>query len=231
MKLLLLSSSRAGQSGYLETAREAIYQHTSQCKNIVFIPYAGVTINHDEYTAMVQNALPELSIRGIHTWEKPLSAIREADAIFIGGGNTFNLLYSLYRYDLVDAIKEKVQDGALYVGWSAGSNVAGKTIRTTNDMPIIEPPSFTALNLVPFQINPHFTNYQPPGHNGETRTDRLNEFMILNPDTPVLAIPEGTGLLVEQGKYEIIGEGESYVFQNGEQITVSDQAHLQALLP
>lgn len=230
MNLLLLSSSRAGDSEYLESGQEAIYQQVAGCSNIVFIPYAGVTISNDEYSTKVQQALPDISIRGIHEWNIPLAAITEADAILVGGGNTFNLLYQLYRYDLVGAIKERVQDGTKYVGWSAGSNIAGSSIRTTNDMPIIEPPSFNALDLIPFQINPHFTNYQPPGHNGETRAERLAEFMQINPEMPIIAIPEGSALVVENKNYRIEGSGESYVFLNGHQIAVENDAHLQQLL-
>lgn len=230
MNLLLLSSSRAGDSEYLESGQEAIYQQVAGCSNIVFIPYAGVTISNDEYTAKVQQALPDISIRGIHEWTIPLAAITEADAILVGGGNTFNLLYQLYRYDLVGAIKERVQEGTKYVGWSAGSNIAGNSIRTTNDMPIIEPPSFNALDLIPFQINPHFTNYHPPGHNGETRAERLAEFMQINPEMPVIAIPEGTALVVENKSYRIEGNGEAFVFLDGNQTIVENDAHLQKLL-
>ncbi len=230
MNLLLLSSSRAGQSNYLESGRNAIYQQVANCSNIVFIPYAGVTMSNDDYLSKVQSALPDISIRGVHEWDIPLAAITQADAILVGGGNTFNLLYSLYRYDLVGAIKERVMDGTAFIGWSAGSNIAGNSIRTTNDMPIIEPPSFTALNLVPFQLNPHFTNYQPPGHNGETRAERLAEFMQLNPKMPILAIPEGTAFKVNDGQYEIIGDGESFVFIGGEQIHIENNSQLSTLL-
>lgn len=230
MNLLLLSSSKAGQSSYLESGRDAIYKQVAKCSNIVFIPYAGVTISNDDYLSRVQSALPDISIKGVHEWKIPLAAITQADAILVGGGNTFNLLYSLYRYDLVGAIKERVLEGAAYVGWSAGSNIAGNSIRTTNDMPIIEPPSFTALDLVPFQLNPHFTNYQPPGHNGETRAERLSEFMQLNPKMPILAIPEGTAFKVENDQYKIVGDGDCFVFVGGEQIPIENNSHLAALL-
>ncbi|MCY7293999.1 dipeptidase PepE [Alteromonas sp. a30] len=230
MDLLLLSSSRAGNSDYLETAQNAIYTHLSDCTNIVFVPYAGVTMSYNDYTKKVQNALPELSIKGLHEWEQPLEGIQQADAILVGGGNTFHLLHCLYQFNLVNSIREKVKLSMKYVGWSAGSNVAGNSIRTTNDMPIIEPESFTALALVPFQINPHFTDYQPPGHNGETRAERLAEFMVVNPEMPILAIPEGVGLKASQGNYSLVGEGESFVFKAGEQKVVANDAMLAELL-
>ncbi len=230
MDLLLLSSSKAGDTGYLETGREAIYAHLSGCQNVVFAPFAGVSISYDDYTQKVQDALPALSIKGLHEWDNPKDGIEQADAILVGGGNTFHLLHCFYTFGLVDAIREKVSKGMKYVGWSAGSNVAGNSIRTTNDMPIIEPKSFDALQLVPFQINPHFTNYQPPGHNGETRAERLGEFMVINPDMPILAIPEGVGLKVSENRFSLVGEGESFVFQGGKQQPITDEQTLALLL-
>lgn len=230
MDLLLLSSSKAGDTGYLETGRQAIYDHLSGCENIVFAPFAGVSITYDDYTKKVQDALPELSIKGLHEWENPAQGIEQADALLVGGGNTFHLLYSFYEFGLVEAIREKVVNGMKYVGWSAGSNVAGNSIRTTNDMPIIEPKSFDALQLVDFQINPHFTNYQPPGHNGETRAERLGEFMVINPQMPILAIPEGVGLQVSDNRFGLVGQGESFVFKGGEQVLIEGDLSLATLL-
>ena len=194
VKVLMLSSSRCGNDNYLETALPMINAHLEGVTKALFIPFAGVTVDWDSYTQMVQDALPMLDITGIHQCDAPQSAVEQASAILVGGGNTFRLLNELYQQSLLEPIRNAVKQGTPYIGWSAGSNICGMSIRTTNDMPIIEPPSFDALGFVPFQINPHFTDYQPPGHNGETRAQRIAEFCVLNPDTPVIGIREGTGL-------------------------------------
>lgn len=215
MQLLLLSSSKVGDSGYLETAKASLLTHFENSQNILFVPYAGVTMSWDDYTKKVQEALPELSITGLHQCADVHTALSKADGIMVGGGNTFNLLKTLYDNKLIAPIRELVTNGMPYAGWSAGSNLAGNSIRTTNDMPIVEPPSFNALNLLPFQINPHYTDYHPPGHNGETRDDRLAEFMQANPDMPVLGIPEGTGIVRQGTKLALTGIKPAYLFKNG----------------
>ncbi|XOV78432.1 MAG: dipeptidase PepE [Aestuariibacter sp.] len=230
MNLLLLSSSRVGDSAYLETAKELISQHFSNKQNIVFVPYAGVTISWDDYTAKVQAALPELTITGLHSYRDPVKAIQDCDGILVGGGNTFQLLNTLYQQSLHKVIFEHVSQGTPYAGWSAGANIAGNSIRTTNDMPIVQPPSFAALQLVPFQINPHYTEYQPPGHNGETREDRLREFMVVAPNMPVVAIPEGVALIQKQHSLKIHGELGAYLFAQGEKSTFQDGDDLSYLL-
>lgn len=161
---LLLSSSRVGDTPYLAHAIPFIKPLTAKAQKWIFIPYAGVSMSYDTYLASVVTGLSELEldISGIHQHPDPQQAIKDADGILIGGGNTFHLLHQLYRYDLVKLIGDQVAQGKPYIGWSAGSNVSGLSIRTTNDMPIIEPPSFKALNLVPFQLNPHYSNYQAP---------------------------------------------------------------------
>lgn len=223
-KLLLLSSSRVEDTPYLEHALDMIEAHLGDVKELVFIPYAGVTINYNEYTKMVQTALSEkqITVKGIHEFSDPVEAIKNAKSIAVGGGNTFRLLEQLYSNELVDVIRDKVNAGTPYIGWSAGSNVAGATIRTTNDMPIIEPPSFKALNLVNFQINPHYTDYTPPGHNGETREQRLQEFMMLNPTTHIVGIVEGTALKMENEKLTLIGGKSGYLFLAGEKTCIAD---------
>ena len=130
----------------------------------------------------------------------------------MGGGNTFCLLNALYENDLISAIQSRVAAGIPYIGWSAGSNICGPTIRTTNDMPIIEPPSFNALSFIPHQINPHYIEGNPPGHNGETREQRLNEFLVVNPDKKVIAIPEGTALKRQGNSMSFLGELPGYLF-------------------
>lgn len=231
MNVLLLSSSKVGSGDYLASAKTEINALLKTKRNIVFIPYAGVTISHDDYANKVREALPELNISSLHEYKVPLAAINDADAVLVGGGNTFNLLHTLYRFDLVGVLKERVQENQIsYIGWSAGSNVAGMSIRTTNDMPIIEPPTFNGIDLVPFQINPHFTDYKPAGHNGETRSERLQEFMALNPTTPILALPEGTGLQITGDQWHLTGTETCFVFKGGEKVVIENDNHLKQLL-
>ncbi|WP_286267582.1 dipeptidase PepE [Thalassotalea atypica] len=230
--LLLLSSSRENQSGYLEHALEMITEHLGGIAELLFVPYAGVSISYDTYTDMVQTALSPLGIKvtGIHTCSNPKQAINNAKAIAVGGGNTFHLLHQLQENGLIEIIQENVEQGMPYIGWSAGSNVAGLSIRTTNDMPIIEPKTFKALSLVEFQLNPHYTDYNPPGHNGETREQRLNEFMVINPEMPIVAIVEGTALKRTGDKLQLIGPSQGYLFKNGNKSDLLENADLSYLL-
>ncbi|NMH64281.1 dipeptidase PepE [Shewanella salipaludis] len=211
---LLISSSRVGDTPYLAHAIPFIKPLTAKAQKWVFIPYAGVSMSYDAYLAKVVSGLSELrlDISGIHQHADPRQALLDADGIMVGGGNTFHLLHELYRYDLLHLIREQVANGKPYIGWSAGSNIAGLSIRTTNDMPIIEPPSFTALGLVPFQLNPHYSNFQPPGHNGETRAQRLLEFTLVDPLTPVVGIQEGTALWRQGDKLSLIGDKQGVLF-------------------
>ena len=226
----MLSSSRSGDEGYLESAKPMIEQHLGNIRNVLFIPYAGVTVSWDAYTGMVQDALPELNVTGIHTHADSRDAVQSADAILVGGGNTFNLLHTLYEQDLLTAIQARVNNGMPYIGWSAGSNICGNSIRTTNDMPIIQPCSFEALNLVPFQLNPHYTDYQPPGHNGETRAQRIAEFCALNPNMPVVGIREGTALLRENHSLSLQGELPGILFKGTTQAVIEPGQDLSHLL-
>ncbi|WJG08053.1 dipeptidase PepE [Aliiglaciecola sp. LCG003] len=214
MKLLMLSSSKAGNEEYLSSAKRTLIPFLEGVNKLLFIPYAGVSLTWDDYISKVRQALPEFEIESIHQQTDPKQAIREASAILVGGGNTFNLLYQLQHRDLINEIRTAVISGSLYVGWSAGSNICGPSIRTTNDMPIIEPQSFNALNLVPFQLNPHYTDYQPPGHNGETRDQRIEEFCLLQPDTPVIGIREGSALLLEDSILSLKGDLSGVIFKH-----------------
>jgi dipeptidase E len=211
---LLLSASRVGTTPYLQHALEFIKPFCADTRKWIFIPYAGVGMSNDQYLEKVRIGLSLLpiTINGIHEFGDPKQAIKDADGILIGGGNTFQLINELYRYDLIHLIKEQVNLGKPYVGWSAGSNIAGLSIRTTNDMPIIEPPSFSAIGLVPFQINPHYSNYQAPGHNGETRAQRLFEFTQVDPLTPIIAIQEGSALKLQGNKLNLVGDKLGYLF-------------------
>lgn len=187
-------------------------------KRILFIPYA--LFHFDNYTKRVSDVLSQwgFAVEGIHTFPDPVNAVLNAEAIFIGGGNTFQLLKSLYEHKLVDPIRQVVlQKGVPYMGSSAGTNVATKSIKTTNDMPITYPPSFDALNLVPFNINPHYLDPRPNDtHHGETRERRINEFHRVNSD-PVLGLREGTYLHVEGDSAIMKGLYNSRLFQQGQE--------------
>ncbi|EPC4489229.1 dipeptidase PepE [Serratia liquefaciens] len=214
-KLLLMSSSRKGSQGYLAHASEQIHgllQHQRQ--HILFIPYAGVTFSFDEYESRVKPVFAELGydLTSIHHMPDPVAAVNQAQAIAVGGGNTWALLRRMYDADIVTATRQRVESGVPYIGWSAGCNVACPTIRTTNDMPIIAPPTFDALGLVPFQINPHFISGKPQGHNGETREERLEEFLAINPQEGLVALPEGNALLVEDDRASMLGEAPGLAF-------------------
>lgn len=216
MKILAISSSRTGNGGFLENAIPLIEDFIDIGKlNIVFIPFASVRLNYDEYGNMVKQALSSLpySVNTI----KPSSAksiIEKAGVIMVGGGNTFKLLHDIYHYDLFDLIQTKVRNGTPYIGWSAGANISGRNIATTNDMPIIQPKSFTALGFFPFQINPHYINQTVEGHNGETRDQRLEEFVVLNPGIPIIGLPEGTALRLDGSELNFIGDKDAVLFQS-----------------
>jgi dipeptidase E len=229
-RVLMLSSSRVASEDYLQHAVPMLNEHLPKIKELLFIPFAGVTINWDDYTKKVQNALPNYKIKGIHQFSNAHHALENAQAILVGGGNTFNLLNQLYQQELLEIIKSQVNKGIPYVGWSAGSNICGNSIRTTNDMPIIQPPSFNALNLVPFQLNPHYTGYQASGHNGETRAQRIEEFCVLNPDMPVIGIREGSALVLQGRALLLKGDLDAVVFEEGSQRVIRPNQDLSMYL-
>jgi dipeptidase E len=217
MRLLLLSNSTNFGGTFLGHAGDWLRGHFAGTQSVLFIPFAAVRFSYDEFVRKVAEKLGPLGVevRGIHAASDPVAAVRGAEAIAVGGGNTFQLLARMYDLGLVDAIRERVRAGASYVGWSAGANVAGPTIRTTNDMPIVEPRSLDALGLIPFQLNPHFTDAVIPNHGGETRSDRLLEFMELNRTMPVLALREGTALQVEGDRMIVLGDQPGRGFLHG----------------
>jgi len=188
-------------------------------RRVLFVPFAAVTRSEDEYAVKVRRHFGPLGyeVESLHEAADPRAAVEAADAVAVGGGNTFHLLRGLYRSGAVEAIRARVEGGMPYVGWSAGSNVACPTIRTTNDMPIVEPPTFAALGLVPFQINPHYTDAHPPGHMGETRDERLSEFVHANPGVRVIGIREGTMLRVEGAEISLLGGKPARHFLKGEE--------------
>lgn len=215
IKILAFSSSKEGNYGYLETAAPIIKNFLGeQPLTIAFIPFASVDGDYEAYTNKVRTALQGLPYT-IHT-VTPANGkkiIENAQVIIIGGGNTFKLLHDLYDLQVMELIKDKVKTGTPYIGWSAGANLAGETISTSNDMPIINPGSFKALEFLPFQINPHYYNQPITGFNGETRDQRLAEFLQLNPAKRIVALPEGIALLLEDGNLEFIGNSNAYFFQ------------------
>lgn len=220
MRLLLISNSTNAGEPYLQYPMPQIGDFLKGIKEIVFVPYAAVTFSYAEYEAKVQARFDELGIRvrSVHRSKNPAKMIREAEAICVGGGNTFALARMMQRQKLMSAIKSKIEKGTPYVGWSAGSNVACPTICTTNDMPIVEPESFKAINAVRFQINPHYLDANPEGHAGETREQRILEYIEANPRRYVVGLREGCMLRVEGDKMELIGKRPMRIFKKGIEI-------------
>jgi dipeptidase E len=214
-RILLISNSTLHGSGYLDHAETEIRSFLGDAKRVLFVPYA--LFDRDKYAATAQQRFEKMgyALSPVHTADDPAQAVRETDAIFIGGGNTFRLLKALYEFELLDPIRERVAAGMPYVGSSAGSNVATPTIKTTNDMPIVEPPSFAALGLVSFQINPHYLDPDPNSkHMGETREERLIQFLEEN-ETPVVGLREGAMLRIENGEVELRGSTGARIFRKG----------------
>lgn len=216
-RVLLISNSTLHGSGYLDHAEAEIRSFLGDAQRVLFVPYA--LFDRDKYAANAQQRFLKMGyeLTSIHTTENPVAAVNETDAVFIGGGNTFRLLRALYEFDLLEAIRQRVSNGMPYIGSSAGSNVAAPTIKTTNDMPIVQPPSFNALGLVSFQINPHYLDPDPNSkHMGETREERINQFLEEN-DTPVVGLREGAMLRIENGETILRGSTGARIFRRGRQ--------------
>ena len=219
LRLLLLSNSRNVGQGYLEHAESHLRAFLGRgVTRVLFVPYAAVRVPWDEFAdGMVAPRFRAMGyeVQAIHRTRSAAAAMRKAEAIVVGGGNTFQLLKTLQEKGLVAAIRARVRAGAPYVGWSAGSNVACPTIRTTNDMPIVEPRSLKAAGLVRFQINPHYLDVHPEGHGGETREERLLEFVEANPGVHVVGLREGSILRVEGRSLALLGEKTARMFLKG----------------
>lgn len=221
MKRILLASTSTVYGGtYLSYLQDELMDFFTGIDEILFVPYARPSgITHDEYTQIAQQFFNRVGKRivGLHTFADPKKAIRQAKAIFTGGGNTFVLVNQLYGLEVMDVLREAVENGTLYMGTSAGSNIAGQTMQTTNDMPIVYPPSFKTLGLVPFNINPHYLDPDPQSkHKGETRETRIKEFHVFN-DTPVIGLREGSWLRVEDEKVSLKGDLTARIFLKGQE--------------
>ena len=211
MPLLLISSSLVYGYGFLDHAEPEMRRVLAGVGSVAFVPFAQA--DHDAYTARVRERLNAMGFDVIQIRER--ADIERAEALFIGGGNSFRLLKTMYDRDLLDAIRARVADGMPYIGSSAGTNVATPSIRTTNDMPIVYPPSFDALDLVPFQINPHYVDADPEStHKGETREERIREFHEEH-DTPVVGLREGSMLAIRDGAVTLVGTKAARIFRQG----------------
>jgi dipeptidase E len=214
-RLLLISNSTMFGRGYLDHAETEIRALLEGIGRVLFVPYA--LYDRDSYAAVAAKKFESMgfALESIHRSPQPRVAAAEAEAVFVGGGNTFRLLNSLYQHDLLEVIRARVEEGMPYVGSSAGSVVSCPTLKTTNDMPIVQPPSFQALGLVGFQINAHYLDPDPGStHMGETREVRLREFLEEN-DTPVVGLREGAMLRVEGSTVHLKGTTGARIFRRG----------------
>lgn len=218
MNLLLISNSTMAGEAYLDYPKHNIADFLGKDKvTCLFIPYAGVTVSFDDYEAKVKSRFNEVGhdVVSIHHFDDPVKAVEQAEAIVVGGGSTWRLLRVIHDNQLTEPIRRKVLNGTKYIGWSAGSNLACPTIKTTNDMPIVDPLGFDALNLIPFQINPHYLDANPEGHGGETREERILEFLEVNQATTVAGLREGCMFTLTDGAIGYTGKLPLRVFQYG----------------
>ena len=218
MRLLLISNSTNPGEQYLDYPKNDIKEFLGPLPvKALFIPYATITSSYDSYEEKVSEKFREVGheIVSIHHFIDPVVAVKEAPSIVVGGGNTWNLLKMIRDNNLIDIVRKKVLSGTPYIGWSAGSNVACPSIKTTNDMPVVEPDSFNAFNLIPFQINPHYLDVNPEGHAGETREQRIEEFIAINHGVFVAGLREGTMLIYENGKITLRGNRKIRIFKYG----------------
>ncbi len=215
--IIIASTSTIHGSGYLEYLLKDLELFFKNTEEILFIPYARPSgISHDDYTQIAKTAFLKIKkkVKGIHEYENPIEALKEAKGIFVGGGNTFVLTYQLYKNNLIKPLQTTVNNGTPYLGTSAGSNICGLTIKTTNDMPIVYPPSFNALALVPFNINPHYLDPDTNSkHMGETRETRIKEFHNFNTQ-PVVGLREGSWLHVQNDSITLKGDLKARVFEH-----------------
>lgn len=216
---IIASSSTLYDGEYLDYLLPELQVHFKNCKTVLFIPFARPGgISHDEYTSKAAAAFAKINIelKGIHTFEDQKEAIQNAEGFFTGGGNTFLLVNQLYKHDLMNILAETIKKGIPYLGTSAGSNICGLTMQTTNDMPIIYPPSFQTLGLIPFNLNPHYLDADSQSkHMGETRETRIKEFHAFN-SLPVLGLREGSWLDVKGDKITLKGNLQARLFRQNQ---------------
>ena len=217
MKILLISNSTNPGETFLSHALGEIEQTLSGVKKVLFIPYAAVSFSFDEYEARMQNLMGSMGIEveSSHRYRNVKKAAQEAEAIMVGGGNTFRLAKMIQIHDIIEAVRYKILSGTPYVGWSAGANVACPTICTTNDMPIVEPDNFSAFNLIRFQINPHYTEKTIEGIGCESRDQRIDEFLIMDPYAYVVGLREGSMIRINNGDIELLGSHSAKIFKHG----------------
>jgi dipeptidase E len=220
MKNIIIASTSTLHGGeYLDYLLPELQSFFSNVKELLFIPYARPSgISHDDYTKKVSEAFAKINIavKGIHEFEKPIEALEKAQGIFTGGGNTFLLVSQLYKNNVIDTLEKVVKNGTPYLGTSAGSNICGLTMSTTNDMPIVYPPSFRTLGFVSFNINPHYLDpIEGSTHMGETRETRINEFHHFNPQ-PVVGLREGSWLEVKGDSVKLKGTLTARIFKRNE---------------
>lgn len=224
MKLLLISNSTNAGEAYLGWPQSFIsdFMHKHQVTKVLFVPYAGVNLSpdglkasYDAYEARVKAVFNKLGfeLESIHQKDNPVEAVKNAECIAVGGGNTFHLVAQMQKTGIMETIRKRVLEGMPYMGWSAGSNVACPSLKTTNDMPIFEPESFNCLNLIPFQINPHYLDANPEGHGGETRQQRIEEFLAINPEMTVVGLREASLLEYDGNKLLLKGSRDMRLFK------------------
>jgi len=235
MRLLLISNSTNYGEEYLGWPRPYIseFMASTAAKDILFIPYAGVGLSpdgdintsYDLYEERVKGVFADLgyNIHSVHKESDPVKAVSEAQAIAVGGGNTFHLVHMMHKTGIMGAIRKATLDGTPYMGWSAGSNVACPSLMTTNDMPIIEPESFKCMNLIPFQINPHYLDANPEGHGGETREQRIEEFLVVNKEMTVTGLRESSLLEVDGFELKLKGSRPLRIFNFGKEAREIEQ--------
>lgn len=231
--IIIASTSTLHGGGYLEYILPVLQTHFKNCKTLLFIPYARPSgISHDEYTQKAKEAFAKINIdvKGIHEYENPQDAVKNAEGIFTGGGNTFLLVTQLYKNNIMQLVSETVKSGTPYLGSSAGSNICGLSMQTTNDMPIIYPPSFQTLGLIPFNLNPHYLDADLQSkHMGETRETRIKEFHAFN-SIPVLGLREGSWLEVKGEQITLKGNLSARLFkQNQEAQELEPESDLSSL--
>ncbi|EPH08185.1 dipeptidase E [Myroides odoratimimus CCUG 12700] len=234
MKNLIIASTSTIYNGtYLEYLLPTLKEHFKNISTLLFIPYArpgGIT--HDQYTEKVRTAFATINIdvKGIHEYTNPVEAVQQAEGIFTGGGNTFLLVQQLYKNNVLNVVIDVVNNGTPYLGCSAGSNICGLTMETTNDMPIVYPPSFKTFGFVPFNLNPHYLDpIEGSTHMGETRETRINEFHAFNTQ-PVVGLREGSWLEVKGDQITLKGELDARIFEQNKEAyevkTNTDLSHL-----